>query len=93
LKNHRNNYFFCSIILNGNKIKDDILVVFFSNRNFPKSKKGIEFWTFINVHFEKSQKSLEKDPLHRELLRKCSKNQKNTFFFVTIIFLYFYKTI
>jgi hypothetical protein len=81
LKNHRNNYFFCSIILNGNKIKDDILVVFFSNRNFPKSKKGIEFWTFINVHFEKSQKSLEKDPLHRDLLRKCSKNQKKNVFF------------
>jgi hypothetical protein len=68
-------------MLNGNKIKDNILVIFFSNRNFPKSKKGIEFWTFINVHFRIFEKSLEKDPLHRDLLRKCSKNQKNYVFF------------
>ena len=29
-----------------------------SVKNIPKSKKGNEIWTFINVHFKKPKKSL-----------------------------------
>jgi hypothetical protein len=68
-------------MINANKLSLDILVVFFSNNFFPKSKKGNGFWTFINVHFRISEKSLEKDPLYRDLLRKCSKIQKKYVFF------------
>jgi len=46
-----------------NKINDKLLVVFFSNKVFTKVQKGFGFWTFINVHFWKSEKSLEKDPI------------------------------
>jgi hypothetical protein len=51
-------------MINGNKISWDILDIFFSNRNFSKSKKENGFWTFINVHFRIFKKSLEKDPLN-----------------------------
>jgi len=38
-------------------------VVTFSNKKFSKSILGFQFWTFINVHFEKTEKSLGKYPL------------------------------
>jgi hypothetical protein len=48
------------------------MVVIFSNIFISKSILGFQFWTFINVHFEKPEKSLEKDPLIRVLLSYCS---------------------
>jgi|688.fasta_scaffold2030696_1 hypothetical protein len=51
------------IIIYRNKITVNLLVVFFSNKNYSKSILGFGFWTFINVHFWKPEKSLEKDPL------------------------------
>jgi hypothetical protein len=38
----------------------DILGWIFSNKLFSKSILGFQFWTFINVHFQKSEKSFEK---------------------------------
>jgi hypothetical protein len=46
-----------------NKITYSIFGIFFSNKEKTKVQKGNGFWTFINVHFWKSEKSLEKDPI------------------------------
>jgi len=54
------NYYFCYQIIKDNKNTYGILVVIFSNTFFSKSILGFQFWTFINVHFGKSEKSLEK---------------------------------
>ena len=40
------------------------MVVIFSNKFFSKSILGFQFWTFINVHFQKSEKSFEKGGLN-----------------------------
>jgi hypothetical protein len=36
--------------------------IFLSNKKNPKSKKGNEIWTFINVQKRKPKKSFKNDP-------------------------------
>jgi|688.fasta_scaffold07281_1 hypothetical protein len=57
------NYLFCYMSILHNKITHSIFGIFFSNKVKTKVQKGFGFWTFINVHFWKSEKSLEKDPI------------------------------
>jgi hypothetical protein len=57
------NYLFCYMSILHNKITYSIFGIFFSNKEKTKVQKGNGFWTFINVHFWKSEKSLEKDPI------------------------------
>ena len=44
-----------------NKIICDNYVVFLSNINFPKSKKGNGFWTFLKCPFWKTLGNLRKN--------------------------------
>jgi hypothetical protein len=45
-KNYRHNYFFCAVTINAKEFYYIFMVVFFSNKFFPKSKKENGFWTF-----------------------------------------------
>jgi hypothetical protein len=56
--NYRNNYFFCSVTIIHNKNMCCILVDFFSNKFFPKSKKENGFWTFLKCPFSEIPKKL-----------------------------------
>ena len=58
-KKTRNAILLTFIIIYGNKINDNILVVFFSNKVKTKVQKGNRFWTFINVHFWKTEKTFK----------------------------------
>jgi len=50
---------FYSLTIYHNK-KDTIYsLIFLSNKKIPKSKKGNEIWTFINVQKRKPEKSFE----------------------------------
>ena len=45
------------------------MVVFFSNKNFPKSKKGNRFWTFLKMSiFDFSKHFIPKNTLVTEML-------------------------
>ena len=53
------------MIIYGREFVDIFVTISLSHNFFPKSKKGIENWTFINVQKRKSEKSLEKGVFFR----------------------------
>jgi hypothetical protein len=67
------------------------MVVIFSNKFISKSILGFQFWTFINVHFQKPGRSFEKKVSEQVCDDNALKSDLVINKSVMIIFLSFYE--
>ena len=72
------------LIYVGQKVPTLANLRFFTPNPFSES----HFWTFINVHFWKSQNTFRKSNVCEHNEKLASHDQKNIFHFVTIKFLF-----